>query len=222
VLFVAAFHQKRPLLWQQGGVGLVNSDGGHLTHFRKFGIGAILTIRVIKKKSLTCGAICEIVNAMEEKTATFNGPDIYSAAITMTDRHDKRFADMLACDSKVGELERDYFVEEFGSLPVMGWQEFCRSMIDAGQTEWLDKIIKLDEEVLLTLMERRLLTSVEGGEIKKDLLDATVKALTGLVGRSKILSEQREVRNANTEVKVEIIGRRGNPTTGKSDGVGNS
>lgn len=142
---------------------------------------------------------------MEGKNRTFDGARIYSAAIVMTDKYERRFCDMLAADSKESEIEREYFTDEFSEIPCLGWQEFCRLMADAGQGEWLDKIVKLDEEVLLSTMERKLLSAVETKNIDKESLDATVKAITGLVGRSKILSEQRGAAIANSEIIIKII-----------------
>lgn len=132
-----------------------------------------------------------------------NGERIYLAAISLTDKHRRRFCDMLSDDLLVGEIERQYFIDDYADLPVMGWNEFCMRMQEANQTEWLNKIIKLDEEVLLATMERQLLDAMDSGS--KDTLDAVAKAVQGLVGRSKILSEQRGAAVANSEIIIRIL-----------------
>lgn len=142
-----------------------------------------------------------------------DGEKIYNAAVLMTDRYQKRFQDMLTADLLESEIERQYFVKEFDWLPMMGWQEFCAKMQDAGQSEWLTKIARLDEEVLLATMERRLLEALDGRlldsdgrrVVDKDALDACAKAIQGLVGRSKILSEQRSFAASNNEIIIKII-----------------
>jgi hypothetical protein len=95
-------------------------------------------------------------------------------------------------------------------------------MLGAGQDEWLSKIDQLDEEVMLGLLERRLLEALEGRAtdnggriINKDALDGAVKALQGMVSRSKAISEQAEASKSGTaEVIVKFIGSAGDPITG--------
>lgn len=132
------------------------------------------------------------------------GEKIYLAAVSLTDKHRRRFCDMLADDLAAGsEIERRYFIDEYAKIPVMGWNEFCMRMQEAGQTEWLNKIIKLDEETLLGTMERQLLDAMDSGS--KETLDAVAKAVQGLVGRSKILAEQRGAAVANSEIIIRIL-----------------
>lgn len=141
-----------------------------------------------------------------------NGEYLYKSAVSMTDRYGKRFQDMMAHDSSVSIVERDYFVDDFGDVPLMGWNEFCAKMQDTGNGEWLNKISRLDEEVLLGIMERRLLEALEGRlldsgarTVDKDSLDACAKAIQGLVGRSKILTEQRNAGGFNNEIIIKVV-----------------
>lgn len=140
------------------------------------------------------------------------GERIYLAAIALTDRHRRRFCDMLADDVLVGEIERQYFIDEFSDILVMGWNEFCMRMQESGNAEWLNKIIKLDEEVLLSNMERQLLDAMGSGN--KETMDSVAKAVQGLVGRSKILSEQRGAQIANNEIILKVIWSKTDAETG--------
>lgn len=152
------------------------------------------------------------------------GEKIYRAAILLTDRHQRRFQDMLASDVLESEIERQYFTDDFDWMPLMGWQEFCSKMQESGQGEWLTKINRLDEDVMLGLLERRLLEAIEGRVtenggrvINKDVLDGAVKALQGMVSRSKAISELTEQEKSGTaEVIVKFIGSCNNPISGIS------
>lgn len=151
-----------------------------------------------------------------------NGEQYYLAALDLTDRHGKRFRDMLGDDFGCGRAYRQYFVGEYRDIELMGWATFRHRMLGAGQDEWLSKIDQLDEEVMLGLLERRLLEALEGRAtdnggriINKDALDGAVKALQGMVSRSKAISEQAEASKSGTaEVIVKFIGSAGDPITG--------
>ena len=151
-----------------------------------------------------------------------NGEQYYLAALDLTDRHGKRFRDMLGDDFGCGRAYRQYFVGEYRDIELMGWATFRHRMLGAGQDEWLSKIDQLDEEVMLGLLERRLLEALEGRAtdnggriINKDALDGAVKALQGMVSRSKAISEQAEANKSGTaEVIVKFIGSAGDPITG--------
>lgn len=130
----------------------------------------------------------------------------------MTDTYGRRFQDMVSHDSACSIIEREFFVGEFANVPLMGWNKMCATLQEQGDGDWLNKITRLDEEVLLGIMERRLLEALEGKMtdtgsrvIDKDTLDACSKAIQGLVGRSKILTEQRNAVIANNEIIVRII-----------------
>lgn len=148
-----------------------------------------------------------------------NGEKIYRAAILLTDRHQRRFQDMLASDLLESEIERQYFTDGFDWMPLMGWQEFCSKMQESGQGEWLSKINRLDEDVMLGLLERRLLEAIEGRVtenggrvINKDVLDGAVKALQGMVSRSKAISELTEqAKSGSEEIVIRFIDSRGEP-----------
>ena len=148
--------------------------------------------------------------------AKMDGSEIYKAAVVLTDRWGRRFRDMLSEDSRASVIERRYFTDGYDWVPVMGWNEFCEAMVASGQGEWLKRITRLDEKVLLGTMESRLLDALEGrlldsGQrvIDKDGLDACVKAIQGLVGRSKIITEQYNTGASNNEIRVRIIQSKG-------------
>lgn len=148
-----------------------------------------------------------------------DGKRYYEAAILLTDRHCKRFCDMLAEDFRQSEFERDYFTGEFRGLELMGWATFCERMANSGQGTWLEKIERLDEQVMMNLLEKRMMDAMEGRlsdsgnrVIDRDGLDAAVKALQGLVGRSKILSEQKAEEDKSGTIEIRFIGSAGSPT----------
>ena len=92
-------------------------------------------------------------------------------------------------------------------------------MQESGQGEWLTKINRLDEDVMLGLLERRLLEAIEGRVtenggrvINKDVLDGAVKALQGMVSRSKAISELTEqAKSGSEEIVIRFIDSRGEP-----------
>lgn len=144
----------------------------------------------------------------------------YKAAIKMTDLYGKRFCDMMASDFRASEAERDYFTGEFREIELFGWAEFGERITADHQEKWLKKIMALDEAVMMNLLESRLMEAMEGKlsdnnsrVIDKDALDATVKALQGLVGRAKILSEQTDTEEKVPEVLVQFIGSAGDGVT---------
>lgn len=152
------------------------------------------------------------------------GEQYYLAALDLTDRHGKRFRDMLGDDFGCGRAYRQYFTGDYRDIELMGWATFRHRMLGSGQDEWLAKIEQLDEEVMLGLLERRLLEALEGRTtdnggriINKDALDGAVKALQGMVSRSKAISEQAEANKSGTaEVIVKFIGSCNNPISGIS------
>lgn len=141
-----------------------------------------------------------------------DGKKCFETAVAMTDKYCKRFCDMVAEDFQRGVVEREYFVDEWEDFELMGWASFCMAMNEAGQGEWLAKINALDEQVLMSQMERQLIAGI--GQMDKETLDGAVKAIQGLVGRSKVLSEQTTAEEKVPEVIVKFIGAAGDPITG--------
>lgn len=148
-----------------------------------------------------------------------DGRQYYLASLDLTDRHGKRFRDMLGDDFGCGRAYRQYFTGEYRDIELMGWATFRHKMLEAGQDDWLAKIERLDEEVMLGALERRLLEAMEGRTtdnggriINKDVLDGAVKALQGMVSRSKALSEQADAnKNGASEIVIKFIDSRDEP-----------
>lgn len=144
--------------------------------------------------------------------AGIDGEALYGLAVQMTDAYGRRFQDMVVHDLGVSLAERKYFVDDFADVPLLGWNKLCLTLQEQGDGDWLNKILRLDEDVLLGQMERRLLDALEGRVtdtglriIDRDALDASAKAIQGLVGRSKILTEQRNAAVSNNEIIIKII-----------------
>lgn len=158
-----------------------------------------------------------------------SGESYYRAAIKLTDLYGKRFCDMMARDFRESEVEREFFTGDFRGLELYGWAEFCELMMDSKQEKWLRKINALDESVMMNLLESRLMDAMEGKltekngrVIDKDALDATVKALQGLVGRAKILNEQADPEEKVPEVFVQFIGSAGNGVSAEGTKTGDA
>lgn len=137
-----------------------------------------------------------------------NGEQYFEAAIRLTDLHDRRFCDMMVDDFRNGQVERDYFVDEFQDLELMGWATFCRRMRDAGQGEWLAKIEALDEEVLLRVISKKLIDAKNREEA-----DGALKALQGLLSRKKAKDEYSDIGSgggSGTVLNVFVVGKEGN------------
>ena len=144
-----------------------------------------------------------------------DGKAYYLAAIGLTDRHHKRFADMLDDDSQVGDAVRQYFVGEYRGLELYGWNQFCRLMSAGGQGKWLEEIQRLDEATMLNKLERQLFEALDRNDkIGRDSLDAATKAIQGLVGKSKFLNERNNGIDSEFKLQVEFFGASGDPVTG--------
>lgn len=142
-----------------------------------------------------------------------DGERYYLAAIELTDRHPGvQFREMLTHDSRVGQIERLYFVEQWRELPLMGWNTFCLQMEQAGQAKWLAKIKELDSEVMLGHLESQLLqASRDGKGTNRALLEATVKALQGLASATKIQSDSDTSSGSVPRVEVVFLPSRDTP-----------
>lgn len=157
------------------------------------------------------------------------GKDYYDLALLLTDRHRKRFCDMMAEDFLASRAERKYFRGEWRGesllmLDLDGWATFTKKLLDAGEQDWLGKIESLDESIMLNVLEKRLLDALEGQLLEggterrmdKDALDGAVKAIQGLVGRSKILGEQRASSAEQKPIEIRFSGVDINPITGQA------
>lgn len=156
------------------------------------------------------------------------GKDYYELALLLTDRHRKRFCDMMAEDFLRSRAEREYFRGDYCGCSLLmleldGWATFTKKLIDSGEQNWLSKIESLDESIMLNVLEKRLLDALSGQlrdgtderVIDKDALDGAVKAIQGLVGRSKILGEQRASSAEQKPIEIHFSGVDVNPITGK-------
>lgn len=141
--------------------------------------------------------------ASEDEGLIFDGKSYYDAAVILTDKHDRRFCDMLVDDFRVSRVERRYFTGDYRRLELMGWATFCRRLEEAGQGEWLGKIESLDEEVLLRVLGRQMLDARD-----KDEMDAALKGLQALLNRRKAKAdtETAAVSSGGTTLNVFITG----------------
>lgn len=64
-----------------------------------------------------------VVYVYQGKTV-MDGKAYYNAAILLTDKYHRRFADMMDDDSQVGDAMRGYFTGEFGNWTCMGGTSF--------------------------------------------------------------------------------------------------
>ena len=145
------------------------------------------------------------------------GERYYLAAVSLTDKYPgTQFREMLGHDSTRGPIERQYFMDEWRDLELMGWNTFCLKMEKAGQGKWLAKIKALDGEVVLNHLEQQLMQASRDGKApNRALLEATVKALQGVTALTKITSEAEMAGGSNTpRVEVVFIGEEGDPITG--------
>lgn len=143
------------------------------------------------------------------------GKAYYNAAIYLTDRHHKRFADMLDDDSQCGDAVRRYFVGDLRELELYGWNQFCRLMTAGGQGKWLEEIQRLDEATMLNKLERQMFEALDDKDkAGRDALDAATKAIQGLVGKSKFLNERNGGIDSEFKLNVEFFGSAGDPITG--------
>ena len=120
-----------------------------------------------------------------------NGERYYMAAIELTDKHPGvTFKEMLSHDARVSQVERLYFTGEWRDLDLMGWNTFCMKMEQAEQKKWLAKIKELDGNVVLDHLESQLMQASRDGKApNRALLEATVKALQGVVALNKVTSD---------------------------------
>jgi hypothetical protein len=144
-----------------------------------------------------------------------DGKAYYNAAILLTDKYHRRFADMMDDDSQVGDAMRGYFTGEFRELDLYGWNQFCRLMTAGGQGKWLDEIQRLDEATMLNKLERQMFDALDKQDkAGRDALDAATKAIQGLVGKSKFLNERNGGVDSEFKLQVEFFGSAGDPITG--------
>lgn len=147
-----------------------------------------------------------------------DGRAYYNAAISLTDKYHRRFADMLDDDFRRGEALREFFTGEFRELELYGWNQFCRLMTSGGQGKWLDEIQRLDEATMLNKLERQMFDALgKNDRAGRDSLDAATKAIQGLVGKSKFLNERNGGADSEFKLSVEFFGSAGNPITGLAD-----
>ena len=155
-----------------------------------------------------------VVYVYQGKTI-MDGKAYYNAAILLTDKYHRRFADMMDDDSQVGDAMRGYFTGEFRELDLYGWNQFCRLMTAGGQGKWLDEIQRLDEATMLNKLERQMFDALDKQDkAGRDALDAATKAIQGLVGKSKFLNERNGGVDSEFKLNVEFFGSAGDPITG--------
>lgn len=133
-----------------------------------------------------------------------DGEKYFNCAVELTDKYPGvQFAEMLTHDSRVGQLERLYFQEEWRDLPLYGYNTFCLKMEIEGQKKWLAKIKELDGNVMLRHLEGQLMQASRDGKApNRALLEATVKALQGVTALAKISGETEGVGSSDgIEVK---------------------
>lgn len=120
-----------------------------------------------------------------------DGERYYLSAIELTDKHPGvTFKEMLSHDARVSQVERLYFTGEWRDLDLMGWNTFCMKMEQAEQKKWLAKIKELDGNVVLDHLESQLMQASRDGKApNRALLEATVKALQGVVALNKVTSD---------------------------------
>lgn len=148
------------------------------------------------------------MNPESENKNLLDGQAYYESAIILTDMYDKRFVDMMTDDFRTSVVERDYFVDEFQDLELMGWATFCKRMREAGQEEWLAKIEALDEEVLLRVISKKLIDAKN-----KEEADGALKTLQGLLSRKKAKDDFADAGSAggsgSTVLNVFVVGEKG-------------
>lgn len=119
------------------------------------------------------------------------GERFFKAAVSLTDAHSgTQFKSMLNHDFRVSQVERLYFTGEWRDLPLCGWNQFCLLMEESGNKKWLAKIKELDGNVVLDYLEDQLMqASRDGKNPNRQMLEATVKALQGVVALNKVTSD---------------------------------
>lgn len=119
------------------------------------------------------------------------GERFFKAAVSLTDAHSgTQFKSMLNHDFRVSQVERLYFTGEWRDLSLCGWNQFCLLMEESGNKKWLAKIKELDGNVVLDYLEDQLMqASRDGKNPNRQMLEATVKALQGVVALNKVTSD---------------------------------
>jgi succinate dehydrogenase flavin-adding protein (antitoxin of CptAB toxin-antitoxin module) len=127
----------------------------------------------------------------QRKGATLNGEKYYMAAIALTDANPGvTFKEAISHDARVSQVERLYFTGEWRDLDLYGWNTFSMKMEQAEQKKWLAKIKELDGNVVLDHLESQLMQASRDGKApNRALLEATVKALQGVVALNKVTSD---------------------------------
>lgn len=120
-----------------------------------------------------------------------NGEKYYMAAIALTDANPGvTFKEAISHDARVSQVERLYFTGEWRDLDLYGWNTFSMKMEQAEQKKWLAKIKELDGNVVLDHLESQLMQASRDGKApNRALLEATVKALQGVVALNKVTSD---------------------------------
>ena len=115
----------------------------------------------------------------------------FRAAVALTDLYPgTQFREMLSHDSLCSQVERLYFRNEWRDLALYGYNTFCLKMEESGQKKWLAKIKALDGNVVLDHLESQLMQASRDGKApNRALLEATVKALQGVVALNKVTSD---------------------------------
>lgn len=120
-----------------------------------------------------------------------DGELYFRAAVALTDLYPgTQFREMLSHDSLCSQVERLYFRNEWRDLALYGYNTFCLKMEESGQKKWLAKIKALDGNVVLDHLESQLMQASRDGKApNRALLEATVKALQGVVALNKVTSD---------------------------------
>jgi len=146
------------------------------------------------------------VNVYTKDGKTMDGEKYFNCAVELTDKHPGvQFAEMLTHDSRVSQLERLYFQDDWRDLPLYGYNTFCLKMENEGQKSWLAKIKELDSNVMLRHLESQLMQASRNGQSpNRAVLEATVKALQGVSAVSKIATESG-VGGGSSVIEVRFI-----------------
>lgn len=135
-----------------------------------------------------------------------NGERYYLSAIALTDANPGvTFKEAISHDARVSQVERLYFTGEWRDLDLMGWNTFSMKMEQADQKKWLAKIKELDGNVVLDHLESQLMQASRDGKApNRALLEATVKALQGVVALNKVTNEA-ELASAVDGIEVVFV-----------------
>lgn len=78
-------------------------------------------------------------------------------------------------------------------------------MINAGGSDWLKKIINLDEQKLLKISEAMLLKTLQDKKVDRLDLDNAVKIIQGLANRNKVVIENQADSIDVPLIKIEFL-----------------